>query len=496
MAPFNGIPTYEQQVALAIVPKVTSALSIFGSGFITFDALRPHKVRSSYQRLLVGMSICDLSMSGGIFMSTWPMPRDVPNVFGNVGNVRTCTAQGFFEQFGVSTVILNATNLLHLSDSGSLSIYYLITIRNGRFKSQQKLQKYELWLHIIPLVFGFGTAIASLALNLFNYGLWDCWIAPYPQGCEESWRNNGSTTCLRGDNASLYQWLFDLVPKWTSILIVTVNMVLVYIFVRNQEILSERWSSRTVGSRVVNRSSQNPPGNNSSANNNNVVNASPAVEISPNMNQSQERITGRITQRRSLSWRRQQQHQARRQVSFSRQIAQQSYLYVGALYITWLPVIVLRGIQLASGVTYYWLLLWVALSIPMHGFWNLLVYLRPRWLQKRREQMMKRLNAERRDSDAGEPLNGNGGGALAGEVVVRVATYVKELSAAAASALIEGDIPEALETNSNLNEVIEEEDEEAGTESVVKFASVLDVDSKDNAASYISDEEFEDYDDE
>ena len=114
MAPFNGIPTYEQQVALAIVPKVTSALSIFGSGFITFDALRPHKVRSSYQRLLVGMSICDLSMSGGIFMSTWPMPRDVPNVFGNVGNVRTCTAQGFFEQFGVSTVMCEFYDLCSL----------------------------------------------------------------------------------------------------------------------------------------------------------------------------------------------------------------------------------------------------------------------------------------------------------------------------------------------------------------------------------------------
>ena len=96
----------QEQVALAIIPKVTSSLSILGSGYITFDVLRPHKVvRSSYQRLLVGMSICDLSMSGGIFMSTWPMPRDVPNVYGNVGTVQTCTAQGFFEQFGVSTVM-------------------------------------------------------------------------------------------------------------------------------------------------------------------------------------------------------------------------------------------------------------------------------------------------------------------------------------------------------------------------------------------------------
>ncbi len=107
MAPFNGLPTPSQQVALAIIPKVTSALSIFGSAYITFDVLRPKHRRNiqSYQRLLVGMSICDLSMSGGIFMSTWPMPRDVPNVYGNVGTVQTCSAQGFFEQFGVSTVM-------------------------------------------------------------------------------------------------------------------------------------------------------------------------------------------------------------------------------------------------------------------------------------------------------------------------------------------------------------------------------------------------------
>eukprot|EP00986_Skeletonema_menzelii_P007128 scaffold2761_cov137-Skeletonema_menzelii.AAC.9 len=369
-------------------------------------------------------------------------------------------------------------------------MYYLITIRNGRFKSQQKLSKLEPFLHIIPLGFGLGTAIVSLALNLFNYGLWDCWIAPYPQGCEESWRNNGSTTCTRGDNASLYQWLFDLIPKWASILLVAINMALVYIFVRNQEIRTERWSSRAVNERVVNSSIQNSSWKNSSAtSNNNVVNSSSAAEISPNVNQSQERNRGKVTLRASPSWqRRRQQHQARRRVGFSRQIAQQSYLYVGALYITWLPVIVLRGIQLASGVTYYWLLVWVALSIPMQGFWNLLVYLRPRWLQKRRDQQMKRRNAKQRDSGANEAVNGNnGGGAFAGEAVARVATYVKELSVAAAGALMEGDIPEeddACDTDLNLNEFME--DEEEGTENVVKLDSVLEV----GAANIVTDEDF------
>lgn len=324
-------------------------------------------------------------------------------------------------------------------------------------------------------MFGLGTAIASLALKLFNYGLWDCWIAPYPPGCKESWRNNGSTTCVRGDNASLYQWLFDLIPKWSSILLVTVNMVLVYIFVRRQEIRSERWSARAAtNSRVVNSSIQNSLCSSATSTNN-------VVDATPNLNQSQERSIGSVTLQGRPSWqRKQQRHQSRGRVNFSRQIAQQSYLYVGALYITWLPVIVLRGVQLASGVTYYWLLVWVALSIPMQGFWNLLVYLRPRWLQKRSDQRMKR-HAEQRDADTDRAVNGNDGGG-AGEAVARVATYVKDLSVAAAGTLMEGDIPEEVEADNhlNLNEFMEGE----RTESVSKqLESVLEVDdSKDSAA--------------
>ena len=99
------------------------------------------------------------------------MPREVPDVWGNVGTVQTCSAQGFFEQFGVSTVMYSA----------SLSVYYLITIRGGRSAgSRARIRRMEPALHAVPLVFGLATAVASLALNLFNYGLWDCWIAPYP----------------------------------------------------------------------------------------------------------------------------------------------------------------------------------------------------------------------------------------------------------------------------------------------------------------------------
>ena len=424
MAPFNGIPTHSQQVALALIPKFAAAVSIVGSSYIVFDVVRtwtkcrcckwkskkktagagsgsgsgPRRRSDTYHRLLLGMSVCDLFMSGGIFLSTWPMPREVPNVWGNVGTVPTCSAQGFFEQFGVSTVMYSA----------SLSVYYLVTIRGGRSAgSRARIRRMEPALHTIPLVFGLATAVASLALNLFNYGLWDCWIAPYPPGCNESWRNGGTTDCVRGDNASLFQWIFDLIPKWTSIFIVTVNMVLVYLHVRKQELASERWSSRA--SSGINISISRPRSSTTSS-----------VHVA-SADASQDQSQGQ-TQRAKRS----------NSLSASRLIAHQSYLYVGALWITWLPVVVLRGTQLATGVTHYWMLIWVSLSIPTQGMWNVLVYLRPRWLQKRREQKQTRMAAA-----AAAAANEEGSGST---FPIKAVHVLKDLSVAAADAVRDGDI--------------------------------------------------------
>lgn len=104
------------------------------------------------------------------------------------------------------------------------STYYLLRIRYNW--TPERLQKAEYLLHGIPVFFGLATCCASLGLDS---GIFDCWIAPFPQGCVESWRSDdGSTTCERGDNASLYIWLFDLVPKWSAIFVITVNMILTY----------------------------------------------------------------------------------------------------------------------------------------------------------------------------------------------------------------------------------------------------------------------------
>ena len=175
--------------------------------------------------------------------------------------------------------------------------------------------------------------VASVSLRLFNAGLWDCWIYPHPVGCHESWRHGGVSDCERGDNASLYQWIFDVIPKWLAVLIVTILMIAIHRSVWYKEQASQRYAAR--------------------------------------------------------------------QTRLARQLARQSYLYVGALYITYIPVIITRLTEVLTGTVYYGMILSIALAIPLQGFWNWLVFLRPRYLQSLQR---------RRQSGTSGGGSGSGGG--------------------------------------------------------------------------------------
>lgn len=299
MAPFNGLPSREQQVFLALTPKLTGCLSLVGSSYIIYDVLLrfPASKRHTYHRLLLGLSVFDILITTGLVTSTWGMPADTQNVAFAVGNAHTCEAVGFLETAGTTAVLYN----------GSLSVYYLLRIKCG-WKATQ-LTKVEPYLHAVPVLFGCSTMIASLVLGLYNAGLWDCWIYPHPHGCLESWRNDGVSDCERGDNATLYQWLFDVIPKWVTVLVVTFNMVWIHRVLLEKERASQRYAAR--------------------------------------------------------------------QTQASRQLARQSYLYVGALFITYIPAIVTRLTEVLTGGVYYGMIVTISITIPLQGFWNLMVYLRP-----------------------------------------------------------------------------------------------------------------------
>jgi hypothetical protein len=230
--------TLAQQMAVAIAPKFTVGLSTLGSLVTIFlisrrpsDSRNGHprrNKRGTYHRLVLGMSLCCLSSSVAWFFTTWPIPCDAPGVYGAIGTQGTCTAQGFFAQFSLSSVMYNA----------SLSVYYVLVIVMGW--SDDRISKIKPLIHLHAISWGLGMAFASIGLTLFNQVGWDCWISVYPIGCEESWKNGGVTTCTRGDNGSIYQWAFYYAPLWDVIALVMLLMCSVYRTVRRQELVMER----------------------------------------------------------------------------------------------------------------------------------------------------------------------------------------------------------------------------------------------------------------
>lgn len=251
--------TLAQQKAVAIAPKFTAGLSAIGSVVTCILILRPKakptrpqrgrqpsgKRRTTYHRLVLGMSLCCLSSSVAWFFTTWPIPRGTPGVYGAVGTVGTCTTQGFFAQFSMSSVMYNA----------SLSVYYVLVI--VKRWSDDRILRVEPYIHLHAMAWGLCTAIASASLALFNQVGWDCWISASPIGCDESWKNAGVTTCERGDNGSIYQWAFYYAPLWAVIPTVTSLMYWVYYTVRRQERAMEvRQSVLTIDRNKLKKSKQ------------------------------------------------------------------------------------------------------------------------------------------------------------------------------------------------------------------------------------------------
>lgn len=204
-----------QQKALAIIPKITGGVSCIGSAIIILVVARDKNRRSAtYHRLIMSASVIDLVCSFWLALSTWPYPRESGRLWA-VGTTQTCTAEGFFLTFTLSSAAYNA----------SLSIYYVLTIIHGW--KPEKVFCIEPYLHGIPIILGLGIAVVGLGLNLYNPSLLWCFIASFPQGC--------TSDCIRGIHANIYVWALFYGLVWVMICIITVAVTLVFLNVRKIE---------------------------------------------------------------------------------------------------------------------------------------------------------------------------------------------------------------------------------------------------------------------
>lgn len=248
----------------------------------------------------------DIISSFKSFLSTWILP-DTTGAWGAVGTVGTCTAAGFFGQgASIASPLYN----------GSLALFYLLTIRYGWKDESSQFSRIEPLMHGIPLVFGWGTAIAGLPLKLYNPIGWTCWIAEVPRGCDR----DSSVPCERGDNSYIYRWAFFHAELWLTFFLVAAMMLSMYLSVRDIEQKSNQYR---------------PPG--------------------------EQRVASK-----------------------SRRVATQSFLYVLAYFVTWMFPTVTWLTELIQGKTYTPILFLQSFFVPLQGFFNAFIYIRPRYERYRR----------------------------------------------------------------------------------------------------------------
>ena len=338
--------TLAQERALAVLPKVTGLFSLVFSALIVLTVARDKQKRSStYHRLLAGISTVDISSSFWLGLSTWPIPRE-SGVLWASGTTATCALQGFFTEFGVASSFYNA----------SLSFYYLLVIRYGW--KDDRISRVEPFMHTIPILWGLWTAVAGLPLKLFNNAnLW-CWIAPHPLDCQD----NSDEECFRGDNSDIYRWAFFYGPLWLMITIVTVNVILVFRYVRKVELSSARY-------RFESRFDHH------------TVQVSTFVTAQEVLEEEGAAAVGVVNSSRKNSMR-----GSINKLRRTRQVARQCLGYAGAFYLNWIPLTLVRLIQTINGKAYFALLLIASMMTPLQGLPNFIVYLAPQFAKLRRER--------------------------------------------------------------------------------------------------------------
>jgi len=405
-----------KQISIAIAPKFSAIFSVFGSGFIIYDILcshfdvstdwwrqkkdsdetrlsgtssegfntnsRPKRMarrtssrrfaqrktlaNSAYYRLMLAMSCSDFIVSFAWFCTTWPIPKDEnsidnpsDSVYGNSGTMQTCTAQAFFIQLGIVTPFYN----------GILALYYYLTIRR-EWKEKDFRRRIEYAGHFIAVGFGLGTSIAGLVMEIFNNSKVWCWIAPYPSGCGDG---PDQTPCLRGHNSKMLRWAFYYGPLWVMIFFVFFFMSLVYSYVRGLDDKMDKYTSTIIKNAARASSTDFGPSN-----------------VGGGRRQSFKQRTMSFISTDNLTEQRQQRRNER-----SRAVANQGLFYAGTFALVWVFGTIVRAMQLAGAKKIPWVIVFLfACFTPSQGFFNFLVYVRPR-LIKHFERKKKKKDGKR-----------------------------------------------------------------------------------------------------
>mmetsp|Transcript_12311 Transcript_12311/g.14108 ORF Transcript_12311/g.14108 Transcript_12311/m.14108 type:complete len:602 (+) Transcript_12311:28-1833(+) len=329
------------QITLSFaLPLLTSFLSLVGSATIVCILIRKKRNRlsSTYNRIIFGMSSMDILSSTANLLSVLPSPSDTPQMvsfmrYPGYGTTATCTAQGFFFYSGQL-----GTTLYYCA----LTVYYVTVVTTNTSESTLKTI-IEPFFHGIPILYSFLTGIFLAVTDNFNNAGHVCWIAPYPVRCRIDFE-----PCTRGKYAVLYRWMLQGIPVITAFFVILACMIRLICAVRKQDRRMRRYSFNTTPS---------PPGLRRSSLRRSISRYSITGSHGTSYNNDSSRQSvSRNTQRTTT----------------------QAFLYIAAYFTTFIFCILHQLVYSVSKKVVFNLYLLQQTTLPAQGFFNFLVFIRPR----------------------------------------------------------------------------------------------------------------------
>lgn len=213
---YNQTLSDGQEMAISILFVISSTLSIIGSSAIIYKVISDRLNATAYDRMLLGLSVCDVISSIAFGLSPFLLPKETSIRVWAIGSDSSCSFLGFMTQFGFSSVLYN----------GFLSFYYLLTVRYG-VKRPRFAKRYEPWFHGVAILFPLITAVVGAFMGFYSelqLGV-GCWVNDYPRGCASG---TGDDTCISEEIA----WFYGSSPVVFTLFSLIINNTLVYFHVR------------------------------------------------------------------------------------------------------------------------------------------------------------------------------------------------------------------------------------------------------------------------
>ena len=328
------------------VKATTASISCFASTLIAIMIVRSRNgLKSPYSRIIFGLSIADIIQSASIITSPFAAPNDTLDAPWAKGTIGTCEVAGFFLQVGGTAVPFYTL---------FLSYYFLKRVKD-KITPQAFASKYEFKIHALIWLFPIIGGFVALARKYFNpyIGGSLCMIMDNPVDCSTDPDTYG--TCIRGQNAPKYAMVIFGVPGALTFLMLVANLVRLTIHVHLEE--------RLMRADTIHNTNEDTGGGSGG-----TLRSKAAVFFCCN----------RSHQHQSDDPQHDHGNTSAQAQSLAMQSLVQSSMYIASFFLVYSAPIVVVGMAGAGKSRPDWVLWDSAIFWPLGGFFNILIYTRPK----------------------------------------------------------------------------------------------------------------------